>query len=199
MKNKNPGIEKFLQENIVAIKATADRILPVFREAFAKHGLQGVTEYAHQAIDKINEQTGINDKASCSKSCVFCCYGEIDMSHTEASLIFSVIKQFNIPVDMELVARQNKRAHHKLKYADKRCAMLSDEGLCKIYDHRPSICRLYNSTDAPENCDESKGTPNVGTMRTIEGFAITIALLLLDEENGNMAKYSMHKVLNKLR
>jgi Fe-S-cluster containining protein len=195
MKTKNIGIQKFLEEHMEVIAATSKSLLPVFREAFAKHGPQGVTEYAHQLIDAINEKTGINDKVSCSAGCHFCCYGEIAMSHSEATLIYSIVKQFQIPIDMILVDRQNRKPFHKLKYAAKRCAMLDDKGMCKIYDHRPSICRLYNSMDAPEKCNEKDGEPNIGTLRTIEGFSIATALMLFDEENGNRDKYTINTVL----
>ncbi len=36
---------------------------------------------------------------------------------------------------------------------DSRCKMLRRDGLCKIYDNRPLICRSY----LPENCDFSDG------------------------------------------
>jgi Fe-S-cluster containining protein len=196
MKNKNTGIKKFLEENIEAIKMHSEKILPVFREAFTKYGSQGVTEYAHQLIDAINEKTGINSKVSCGAGCHFCCYGEISMSYHEATLIYSVVRQFNIPIDMELVERQNKKAHHKLKYVDKKCAMLDDKGMCKIYDQRPTICRLYNSMNDPQDCNEKDKEPNVATLRTIEGFSIATALMMFDEEQGKNEKYTMHGVLN---
>lgn len=196
--DKQGGIKDFLSKNFEEISAKALKILPVLHEAFKRHGPQGVTDYAHTYIDAINDSSGLTAKTSCNIGCHFCCYGEIQLSYVEATVIYSAIKQYNIPVDMELVIRQNRRAYHKLKYIDKRCGMLNAKGECKIYDYRPSICRLYNSVDDPKKCNERHKMPSTITLRTIKGFAIATALRLFDQSNKHNEKYVLQKVLAKL-
>lgn len=196
--NKQRGIKNFLSKNVKEISAKAKQMLPILHEAFKQHGPQGVTDYAHKYIDATNDNSGLMAKISCSIGCHFCCFGEIQLSHVEATVIFSAIKQYNIPVDIELIKRQNRRSHHKLKYINKRCGMLDEEGECKIYDYRPSICRLYNSVDDPKECNEQHKIPDTGTLRTIEGFAMVTALMLFDQSNNHNEKYLLHNVLAKL-
>ncbi len=196
--NKERNIGDFLKDNTKKIKNKALLILPVLHEAFAKNGSQGVTDYCHSYIDAINDTTGLTAKTSCAPGCHFCCYGEIKLSYTEATVIYSAIKQFMIPVDKQLVERQNRKPYHRLKYMNKRCAMLDDKGKCKIYLFRPSVCRLYNSTDDPKECNEQHKVPDTETLRTIEGLAVMVALMEFDKDQGNNKKYMLQKVLSKL-
>jgi len=195
---KQKGIQDFLKENFEEIATKAEEMLPILQEAYDKRGPQGVTEWSHYYIDAINDKTGLTAKTSCSAGCHFCCYGEIQLSYVEATVIYSAIKQFNIPVDKQLVDRQNRKAHHRLRYANKRCAMLDEKGMCKIYEYRPTICRLYNSVDDPKECNEQYKVPDTGTLRTVEGFAVAAALMLFDQVNGNNEVYVLQKVLAKL-
>jgi len=196
--SKKKGIKDFLEKNFKEISAKAIQIAPVFHEAYKKHGPQGVTDYAHKYIDATNDGSGLTAKISCKVGCHFCCYGEIELSYVESTVIYSAIKQFKISIDKELIKRQNNKPHHRLKYADKRCALLDDKGECKVYDYRPSICRLYNSVDDPKECNEQHKMPDTGTLRTIDGFAIAAALMLFDQEQGNNGRYHLQKVLSKL-
>jgi len=198
IKMKQESLLKFLQENATEIRTFANKMLPTFREAYKENNIQGVVEFAHNYIDNINEKSGLNKKLSCSAGCSFCCYSEIMMTHNEASLIYSFIEQFDIPFDRKLVTRQNAKKFHRLKYADKRCAMLNENDKCSIYQHRPSICRLYNATTDPKDCDGSAGAPNTKTLRTIQGFGVAAALITFDEEQKNDGDYPLHKILKHI-
>ena len=111
--------------------------MPKFRAILEINGIQGVIETAYETLDLINEQSGLNDKVSCAGECNFCCYGNIDISTFEATYIVSFIDQFKVDFNKEQLKRQSRKPFHKLKYADKRCSMINDEGKCGIYSIRP--------------------------------------------------------------
>jgi len=175
--------EKFIIDHQVEINKFIKEYLPKFRGILETEGIQKTVDIAYNLMDSINEDTGLNDRTTCAGAgCNFCCYGEISLSSLEASYIHSYINQVEIPFDKKLVERQNLKPHKDLAYANKRCAMLNAEGKCRIYEIRPSICRLHNSTSEPQQCDERKGPPSIQTLRTIETFGIAGILYLLSDE-----------------
>jgi len=92
-----------------------------------------------------------------------------------------------------LLKKQNKvKDFKKLKWADKKCSLLTEDGECSIYEIRPLVCRAYNSIDNPINCNADKNKDGHERLFAIETEALQMALFLVDE-----GKYeSLHKVVN---
>lgn len=195
---KTESIEEFIEKNYDAIDKFAVKTVISLRNVETTKGIQGVVEYAQQLLDHINEGSGLNAAIKCSKSCSFCCYDEIGMSNLEASYLYSVIKHFDKPLNKEHIDRQNNRKFHKLKYADKRCGLLDENGLCSIYEHRPLICRYHNSAIEPSHCDSKNGVLNNKPLRTIEGFGVIMALNKMDQANGDRDVIRLQHVLKKI-
>lgn len=181
---KDKDLEKFLDVHKEQLVKLSMEYTPVFIELFKSHGIQGVVESAYQTLDDINEKSGLNERSTCSSGCHFCCYGEIFVGEFEASYICSFIDQFKIPINKEHVEKQTSKPFHRLKYADKKCSMIDSEGKCSIYNIRPFICRIHNSSVDPKRCDESNGTPNSEILRTVESLAIITAVFNVSSEYG---------------
>jgi len=185
------GLIQFFKENHQALHKIVKTFEPQFQEVLKKDGVQGLVEYANQYVDAMVEAEKLSEKISCGSGCSHCCYSEISVCSFEAMYIKSVVEYFNIPIDKNLLKIQNKKGFHKLKYADKKCVLLDDEGNCKIYEYRPLTCRLHNSTQSPKLCDFKDGVRTVETVRILEGFAIQILIY----EMSKSKEYALHKIL----
>lgn len=188
---------QFLQENKEQIKNHVVKIMPFLEKEMEKNGFSGVVQYAYGFIDKTHEKLDMAGKTTCSAGCSFCCYSDINMSFSEANHILEVVNHFNVQIDKTLLKKQQSKKWHRLKYAEKRCVMLDKDGKCKIYDHRPIICRLWNSTSDPKDCDVKGAAYAVTrTARVVECWAMSLALLQIDMTNKISTKdIFLHKIL----
>lgn len=185
-------LEKFINENSSELVRYTKEHLEVLRPLLKEKGIQRVVEYAYNYIDAANKQAGVNELLTCSKGCHFCCYGEIGLTGLEASYITSYIGQFNVDFDKEASKAQQLAPFAELKHKDKKCVMINKEGACSIYDIRPSVCRIHNSTSPPKQCDEKDGKISTQVIRLLETFAMTMALQSLSADDEH---YKLHKVI----
>lgn len=187
---------QFLQENSVQLKTEVEKILPFLRKEEEEHGIQGVVEYAYGYIDTVHKKVDMASKTTCGSGCSFCCHSDINMSSYEGSYILGIIEYLKIPINTTRLEKQQSKKFHKLKYADKACVMLDKKGNCMIYDHRPIICRLWNSTSNPKHCDGKGGYQKTRTARVIESWAMSLAIFQLDMERGiNSKEIFLHKII----
>jgi Fe-S-cluster containining protein len=184
MKGKDDMVIQFLEENKELLNTHMLKILPIFKGRLKDDGIQGLMEYANQYLDAIHEKVDMAGKTTCSSGCSFCCYTDINLSTFEASYINAVIEHYDIKVDEVRLKKQQTKKWHRLKHNDKRCVMLSEEGSCMIYDYRPVICRLWNSTEEPKHCDSKGQSQSTRTARVVEAWAVALVLFQLDSEEG---------------
>lgn len=196
MVGKDDLVKEFLMQNKEILEEKMQDMLPVFKKVLKEDGIQGLMQYANQFIDAIHDKVDMRTKTTCSNGCSFCCYTDINLSSFEASYILGVLDYFKIPINTTRLMKQQAKKWHKLKYNEKRCIMLDDLGDCMIYEHRPVICRLWNSTEDPKYCD-SKGGHNVTrTARVVEAWAVALVLYEMDSENGiDTRGVFLHKIL----
>ncbi|MCK4521049.1 MAG: YkgJ family cysteine cluster protein [Nanoarchaeota archaeon] len=189
-------IIQFLKENIELLGTTAEKLLPLLKKEREENGIQGVVEFAYNYVEEIHKKVDMENKTTCHSGCSFCCYSDINITSFEASYILGVIEYFKIPLNTIKIEKQNAKSWHKLKYAEKGCSMLDSAGDCMIYKYRPLICRLWNSTSDPKLCDSREGYSKTGTARVVEAWAMSIALVELDAEEGEATRgIFLHKIL----
>lgn len=192
----NSLILQFLEDNKVKLDTEMRKILPFLKKEEKKRGIQGVVEYAYAFIETAHAKVDMSSKTTCGSGCSFCCYSDINMSSYEGSYILGVIEYLGIKVDKALLKKQNAKKWHKLKYAEKACVMLDKTGNCQIYEHRPLICRLWNSTEDPKLCDSKAGFSVTRTARVVECWAMALALFQMDkEQNINSVEIFLHKII----
>ncbi len=89
----------------------------------------------------------------CAKGCSDCCHQTFRVSMLEGAYLREGLDAAPAEVRADIQARA--RAY----VPDTRtpCPVLSDEGACRLYDHRPRICRKYGiplwNPDRPERVD----------------------------------------------
>lgn len=109
-----------------------------------------------------------DDGVQCGRGCFQCCLGLFDISSADALLVAEGYRQAT-PGQRQLLRSQAEAQLGEIgacapdwpdpwqvnalteerfdriceALADTRCAALADDGSCRIYDHRPLICRLH--------------------------------------------------------
>jgi len=125
-----------------------------------------VAESLNKIVDdfmskKINDvKVKLDKKISCSKGCDFCCYSEVTITMPEAINMLNYCIDHNIELKTEqLKIQAYKNNFSEIKYADRRCTFLDENGSCKVYEVRPNSCRKHLVTTPANDCNQEK---NIG-------------------------------------
>lgn len=174
-----------LEQNPDGFLETTREYLEDFKSIHMIEGGDAVVEYAYGTINQIMDKATEIAKPSCSVGCSFCCHDAIMVSDLEANYIIKRMKESNIKPNRGRLKRQSRVKDFKdLKWKDKACSMLGDDGMCTIYEHRPIVCRTHNSIDIVSKCDK-RIDPNsyVKEFRVLESEAINTAIYLVTGAN----------------
>jgi Fe-S-cluster containining protein len=100
--------------------------------------------------------TASHVKVSCRMGCSGCCHSEVEITTDEASVLLENVLG-GVEIDVARLKAQAARerlspAWAKFWSLENRCVFLSDEGACRIYKDRPSVCRRLLATTPPEAC-----------------------------------------------
>jgi Fe-S-cluster containining protein len=134
-----------------------------FSEFFKRY--EAIIGEADQVFGAVRSRFAENVR--CEKGCCDCCHALFDLTLVEALYLNHAFRAAYKGKDRDAVlvrADEADRRVHKLKReafkavqggknaqellaemakAKVRCPLLSDEGLCVLYDHRPVTCRIY--------------------------------------------------------
>ena len=141
--NSSAKLQRLVRASLPALVAGAE---PLDRKVIR---LRRIADEASKAIAPFTP---------CAKGCSACCHNPAIISELEAMLIAQSTgtpaatpkRIFDLSAGAE--ARREYHSHH----AGVACAFLKD-GLCSIYVHRPSVCRLQHSLeDSATGCDDGR-------------------------------------------
>ena len=130
--------------------------------------------WANKQIDEVEEEVGI--KCTCKKKCNYCCNQPIAVTSAEVEIIRAYITNISIKernillkkvtevcdkiteskieVNLNVFRSEESIGHYLDKYFNLNisCPMLTEEGLCNIYEIRPSVCWSYRNYGDPKMC-----------------------------------------------
>jgi len=100
---------------------------------------------------------------SCFKGCSACCHMEVEVTSYEAEVLKQLVED-GMSIDRARLQKQSLRSlqdpawREGMRNEINKCVFLNHQGECRIYDHRPVMCRRHSVTSAAENCEfiESK-------------------------------------------
>lgn len=162
---------------------------------------QCVAYTVHEAVNDLMQDmlaTSVHAKdVQCRKGCSACCRMHVDVFLQEAVLLHMFAREASIEIDKARLARQaekNLSTWFELAPEDRRCVFLSDQGACRVHEHRPTACRKYLVKTDPAMCDSIKHPGNkVGIVFSTEAEIASSAAMTV-YGSGSMAAM-LHKLL----
>lgn len=178
------------KEHKEEITKLADEMFYKFQAYAMKNGVDALMEECYKIADNFLKKVNEEKTITCKKGCSFCCHDEIHMSDIEARYFDKNVVPKANPNKMVLATQQNS-IFKTLPWKSKRCALLTKEGECSVYENRPLVCRVMNSNEKAELCKiDGKGKSH-GQFFDLSVEAMQIALIMLSK--GKVRK--LHKVL----
>lgn len=154
------------------------------------------------AVNKYIAEDAYKSKISCGsvKNCSMCCHDDIPMGLVEGDIIKQYVKDNNIQVNRERVLLQN--SGEKITWMQQACPLLSDEDengnrMCSIYDKRPLICRIHNSSSDPILCKRENNKHENTTIEVLimQAHALNFISYVLGTNSNNPQLTFMHEIL----
>ena len=153
VKNQQPMLPPAeLAEMIAAIRSAFEKYTAKLLE-FAPGRDRGTA--LHLLMDRELKATA-PFALSCRKGCTGCCHYEVEITQNEAVLLKdAVVGGLSIDDDrLHLQAERERQSPEwrRFGHRDNRCVFLAEDGACRVYHDRPSICRKHVVTTPVAAC-----------------------------------------------
>ena len=131
--------------------------------------------FVHNVVDEYNKEVFahplLKQLVPCKAGCSGCCHTQVSVTEDEAELLIHNIDEAGVKIDYERLALQSEAGndsenYYKLSYKDRACVFLDENGACKVYKDRPSVCRTNSVVGDASQCDTS--TQAQGPLRLVK-------------------------------
>lgn len=152
------------------------------------------TELVHSMIDEFNSEVFnhplVQKFSPCKKGCDGCCHTQVSVTEDEAIILARHIMD-GLPIDLDrlnkqMMTKNDSAEFFKLNYADRKCIFLDQDGACRVYEDRPSVCRTNAVLGSADQCDTSKELKPVRLVKTPHSDMIIYAQFLFSDKNGSL-------------
>lgn len=166
--------------------------------AFVLQNLKRITDkltkakLIHQMVDEFNDEVFthplVKELSPCKLGCTACCHTQVSVTDAEAKLLAHRINN-GVAIDRRLLQLQAKTKNNsdsffKLKYEDRKCIFLGEDGGCRIYDDRPSVCRTNAVLGEASQCDTRNGLQPLRLIKTPKADVVIYASFVEAETSG---------------
>ncbi len=152
------------------------------------------SKLVHQLIDEYNIEVFahpvVKELSPCKNGCSFCCHTQVSVTEDEATVLVQRIQE-GLDVDRELLERQmmagnDPQAFYRMNHLERRCVFLDDQGSCKVYKDRPSVCRTNAVIGESSQCDTSKTIQPTRLVMTKKADMVIYASFLFARKSGTL-------------
>lgn len=166
------------------VKKTFDELrdLPEFKAIYdlVLEGLSKLSSpmdkarFVHQSVDQLTvdifSHPIVRDLSPCKLGCTACCHTQVSVTEEEALLLVNNIHG-GVEIDksrleLQMKVKNDHEAFYKLSYVDRKCIFLDQNGGCKVYEDRPSVCRTNAVLGSPSQCDTTHGIQPIRLVKT---------------------------------
>lgn len=151
-------------------------------------------QFIHQLVDEYNEEIFshplVKELSPCRKGCTACCYTQVSVTADEAEVLATRVLE-GVEINFKLLniqmnAENNPDEFYKMDYHQRKCVFLDEEGGCKIYSDRPSVCRTNMVLGDASQCDTSVKVKPTRLVRTPKSDMVIYASFLHSQSNGSL-------------
>lgn len=148
----------------------------------------------HKEVDRFNLEVFahplVKQFSPCKMGCDGCCHTQVSVTDDEAALLVLKINEgvsfSKQRLALQMEAENNSEAYYKISYADRRCIFLDDQGACKVYEHRPSVCRTNAVLGEASQCDTSVSIKPTRLIKTPKSDMVIYASFLFSKSSGTL-------------
>ena len=150
---------------------------------------------AHRLIDeklqKLFQDKTVQKHVKCSKGCTACCHTQVSVTEEEAQLLAQRVKE-GVEIDYARLKEQanagsSPESWYKKPYESRACVFLGENGECRVYEDRPSVCRTNFVVSDPYFCSTKDGkVRNVRLLNTFEADMAVAGLFFETESSGTL-------------
>lgn len=151
-------------------------------------------QIVHLEVESFNQEVFshplVEKFSPCKMGCDGCCHTQVSVTDDEAVLLAQRVED-GLVIDMarlelQAEAQNDSDAYYKIKYQDRRCVFLDDEGACRVYEDRPSVCRTNAVIGDASQCDTSVSVGPTRLIRTPKSDMAIYASFLFSRESGTL-------------
>lgn len=141
------------------------------------------------------QNPALANRIACKKGCAGCCSQPIDVTKSESELLIKTAQANNVTINLEQLERQRYLTTanwtETLSLEQGSCVFLdTKEGICLIWEHRPSVCRNFFVADSSDHCNIfSRDTTLSPTIKTIYADVARSAFLAVDGGEVSMSNH----------
>lgn len=152
------------------------------------------SEYIHKLVDQYNSEVFshplVQQLSPCKMGCSACCHTQVSVTEDEASVLAEKI-QGGMEIDQDRLKIQidtKDNLYFSIPYADRQCVFLDENGACRVYADRPSVCRTNAVLGDAGQCDTSASIRPVRLVKTQKSDMVIYAAFLFSKNNGSLPK-----------
>lgn len=179
---------------------------------FVLQNLQRITDkfvrakVVHEIVDEFNKEVFahplVEQLSPCKLGCTACCHTQVSVTDDEAQLLAKRVQE-GVKINRRLLklqmkAKNDSDAFFKIKYEDRKCIFLGDDGACTVYEDRPSVCRTNAVIGDASQCDTSVSVQPVRLIKTPKSDVAIYASFEHAGSSGTLP-YMVGKALNGFR
>lgn len=151
--------------------------------------------YVHSQVNAYNVEPMnhplVKELSPCKLGCSACCHTQVSVTEDEAQLLVHHIQQ-GMDVDVDRLVKQHAtgndfNAFMRLSFDERKCVFLDEQGACRVYEDRPSVCRTNAVLGRADQCDTSDSVMKpTRLVRTPKSDMAIYASFLLAKESGTL-------------
>lgn len=159
-------------------------------------------KFVHELIEESNQEVFSNplikQLSPCRMGCSACCHTQVSVTEDEAHLMADLIKN-GISIDLKKLELQAKaqnddKVFYQIPFEDRGCIFLDQDGACKIYQDRPSVCRTNAVIGDSDQCDTRSEIKPTRLIKTPISDLVIYASFLHAKESGTLP-YMIKKLI----
>lgn len=140
-------------------------------------------------------------KSFCKMHCSHCCRQLVSATKLEAEMAVNCSQLKKIKINKSILKKQLKILDHRsfiteLDRSDRKCVFLSKNGLCRVYDNRPSACRLHISYGESKLCDTDIIDGVNKYAFSLEAEIWASAIFMVDQKTNNTFHRLVYDIIN---
>lgn len=152
--------------------------------------------FVHNVVDEYNQKVFshpiLKELMPCKAGCTGCCHTQVSVTEDEAELLAHNISN-GVEINYKLLEHQalagnDSAAFFAIPYKERRCVFLDENGACKVYKDRPSVCRTNAVVGDAAQCDTSTnaGSGALRLVKTQEADMAIVGSFALAKESGTL-------------